>query len=256
MPVGKPDDGFNPNTLSSNQTDVGSGIDRLLMGGGSIFRAGRVIWATGFENGRVTDFNIGGPLTAIVLAPSNSLAAWQGNYMLNLQTQAVLNDVSQMFKYFPGSLQTGKWGLEAMLDIEAVNANVEIVIAFSRVSGIIGAPLTQSAHLRLVVGASNANVKWFVRNAAGVYVQFADLSNVVAINTNAYYNFKWVPDFAQDNNGAFYWNNTRYDLSAVGIQHTAFGVDEKSNFNIQLVNNTAAAQEAFVDNVILTADEP
>lgn len=256
MPVGAPDGGYPSQQLASSVLDTGALGDRLLMGGGSIFKGGRVIWATGFENGAMTDFSFGGPNTAVVFAPFTGLSAWQGNYMLNLQTQAILNDVSQMFKYFPGSLPTGKWGLEAMLDIEAINANIEIVIAHSVVSGIPGAPLTQSAHLRLVIGANNTNVKWNVRDAGGAYNQFADLSNVVAIQTNAYYNFKWVPNFGADNNGAFYWNNTRYDLSAFGIQHTAFGVDEKSNFNIQLVNNTAAAQEALLDNVILTADEP
>lgn len=256
MPRGTPDGGYLPYQFANNSPDTGQTADRLLMGGGSISKSGRIIWATGFENGLMTDFSFAGPNTNVVLAPFFGLSAWQGNYMLALQTQAVLSDFSSINKYFPGSLQTGNWGVEVMAGIEGFNVNFEIIFANSVVSGIVGAPLTQSARVRLAVGATNASLIWSVRNNAGVFVQFANVSNIMAINTNAYYNIKWVPDFAHDTNGKFFINNVKYDLSASGPMHTGFGADEKSNVGFQLVNVDANSHIALLDNMIVTSDEP
>lgn len=261
MSRGTPDGGYQSyNGATVNQSDLGSVADRLLMGGGSITRTGRVIWASGFEGvSTFADFNASGA-GALVTAGSVNAPAWQGANFMALQTQAVLNDAAGMFKYFPASIQTGRWGVESMICLGYVAGGSQGALSttFDIIVKKVGAPSpnpTVLGKIRFAIGASNASIILQYMNSSGVFVQLDDLSNTMAINTGAYYNIKLVTDFGANKYTRFILNNKIYDLSAQGMQISGTGVDEKSSF--QFVNTTtdATAKLAGVDNVILTSDE-
>lgn len=257
MPRGYPDGGATDYGRAAQIADLGEVATRLLMGGGTASRTGRMVWATGFENGKLSDFSYGGSLTAVKAGTdlqALGFTAWQGTYCLVLQTGSILNDVSNMFKYFPATMQTGKWAIEAMVDLEASNATFDV--SMSKIGpNILSAP-TQKGVIRVAIGGNSGNVKLQYKDSAGVFQQFADIGGVIALATGVYYNVKWVVDIENDNYGRFYWNNTLYDLSAFPLQHTASGVDEKSNFGLVLTNTGVISNAAAIDNVIITSDEP
>lgn len=258
MPVGAPDGGYPSQQLASSVLDTGALGDRLLMGGGSVFKAGRLIWATGFENGSFTDFSFAGAGTVVALGFSSAafgVAAWQGNYLGVLRTQAVINDLSEIFKFFPGTIVTGNWGIEAMVTLASFNCNFDIWFRKNGATGISGS-VTQTAKIRIAVGADNTNILLQYMKSDGTFVTIANLSNIFSVGENVYYNIKFVVNFNQDQYVRLILNNTVYDLSGIGLQHTAAVNTEKADFNFDLTTTVASAATAGIDNVILTADEP
>lgn len=254
MARGYPDGGSTDYGRAAQIADLGEVANRLLLGGGGISRTGRVVWASGFEGGQLSDFQLGGNVQVVTGASVQALgfSAWQGNYLLLLQVNTTPGNTAQFFKYFPATIQSGKWGLEAMIDFECFNSSVDLIMSKSGTAGVNGL----KGDIQIQTGATNNFVKLFYKNTGGTFVQFADLGGVFALGTGAYYNVKWVPDLAANNYGRFVINNTVYDLSAFAMPTTAPGVDEKSSFSILLTQGGTVAQDLAVDNVIITSDEP
>ena len=252
MARGTPDGGYVNYGTAVNSSDPGQNTDRLLMGGGSIIKTGRVIWATGFEGiSSATDFNVSG--AGALVTAGGVVTAWQGNNYMALVTQAVLNDSAGMVKYFPASIQTGKWGVEAMIGLMgSLNSTFDFIV--KKVGAPSPAPTVQG-QIRFVVGASAASVTMQYLNGSGAFVTLDNLGGLMAINTNVYYNMKLVVDFGSNLYSRFILNNKIYDLSAISMYVTGSGADEKSS--VQFANTTldANAKTIAVDNVIITADE-
>lgn len=251
----------NPSAPGFDQAEV---VGRLLMGGGSVSRTGRVIWATGFENGLASDYSFGmsaGGISAPRLGdgltgPSGSiLSAWQGSYYHLLQTGTVNGNFASFFKYFPATIQTGRWGFELMFQIDTFNTTLDIVLKKVGPSGIPGAQ-TFTGIIRLWASLNNANIFLQYQDSTPAFQTFATLSNIFAVGTNVWYNAKLVVDFTAGKYVRFLLNNKSYDLSAFAMQATAAGVDEKSSAQVIATTLTAASSVAGIDNLILTSDEP
>ena len=254
-----PDGKYAAYTNAGNISDVGEVGERLLMGGGSTSRTGRIQWATGFENGLVaTDFSY---LTTVgVIAGSSGLYAWQGNNCLNLTTTGANNATAYMSKFFPASLQTGRWGIEAMINFAAVyNSQVDI---WMNAGGAPSPNPSLTAIIRLLFGASNASATLQYQDVNGVFQTLATLNSILSINLNVYYYVKLVADFNLGTYQRFYLNNRYYDftstplLATSAMQKTNSASSEYSSFQIKVTANEALAKAIGVDNVILTSDEP
>lgn len=257
MPRGYPDGGATDYGRAAQIADLGEVATRLLMGGGTASRTGRMVWATGFENGKLSDFSYSGAATAVKSGTdlqASGFTAWQGTYCLVLHVAGGVGQTAAIYKYFPSTMQTGRWGIEAMVDLEGFNVTFDIHMG--KIGPNIDSQPTQLGTIRVEIGGNSGVVKLKYLDSGGVYQQFADLGGRIAVATGVYYNVKWVVDITNDNYGRFYWNNTLYDLSAFGLQHAASGVDEKANFSFTLTNAGAISQEAAIDNVIITSDEP
>lgn len=249
MPTGSPDYGAQPTDSSvSPSFDVGETTNHLLMGGGNISRSGRWFWASGFENGSITDFLVSGGTPPVVSAAPAGFACWQGSFCLVSKTRAISDDMNQFAKYFPASLAPGKWGIEVMF---AMNLNTEIDFSMQNV-------FTAGGHwgiVRVAAGASASDVTIKYRDAAGNFQLIASPNDTFQTSSFIWHNAKLVYDFKLDQYVRFYLDGIVYNLPGVA----SFPVSGGTSFQEALIQHrtkAATISTAMFDNVILTADEP
>lgn len=251
MARGTPDGGYSGYSgLAANQSDLGSVSDRLLMGGGSISKTGRIIWATGFEGITTnTDFSFGSsPVAAAGGVTQGNGNAWQGQNFLNLQTAGGLGNTAYMYKYFPASLQSGRWGVEFMLNIiNASNNHIDVYMEKR------GGGHTYRAIIRLVADNTGVNFTIQYLNSSGVYTNIDTFSGVFAYGL--WSNFKFVVDFSNNQYVSFSMNNKVYPINQ-NIYDAGLNNQDYAYFSVNLTADAAIQVNASLDNVILTSDEP
>lgn len=276
MARGTQDGGLQSYDKAINISDLGEVAERLLMGGGSISRTGRISWATGFEgivpNSIPTDMSFGGTGTnnevivaqggsanpIIGINPINFYPAWQGNNFLALVTGGATTNTASAFKYFPYPSQTGKWGLEFMLMPGSFLSHIDIILKRSIAPG--GA--TQQALLRLSMGASLASTFLQYQDASLAFPLLKDFSNTMDISGGVYYNWKIIVDFANNRWQSVTVDGYKFDfindptLSANNALVTSpAGPSDKSSFQFVLTADQNDNCSAQFDNIILTSDE-
>lgn len=249
--------------------DPGEQTTRLMMGGGASYRSGRIVWATGFENGLESDyfaFATGGstgyanPLTS---DPNwTYFNVWQGSYALAMRTGAVIGNQAFFFKYLPASIVRNRWGFEAMVNVLNSGAGAAgqftLLMELRTIQGLTS-PLTgYDGQVRINVANRSGNIKFQVFDrTAGAFVTFVDLSNAYDLSSNSFYAWKLVADFNTGKYVSFSLGPDRvYDLSAYSMPINADDVEEGAAAILTLRAVSAAAVEVAVDNVILTGDEP
>jgi hypothetical protein len=253
--TGKPDFLQNPpSNPTSPVFDLGEEANHNLLGGGGQSRSGRWYWASGFETGSAKEVLVGGAGTIV----GNSLGVWQGQYALQMQTQAVPADVSSVFKYFLSqNSPSGRWGIEAMIALGTRDTFFDVSLTAASPTGI------HSSTLRINIPAAAANLVFQYLDNAGVYQNIATPTNGVnqqganfALSTQVYHNIKLVVDFS-----TFYYvraiiDGVTYDLSAIPMLPGAAGADVRQVWRMSYTTNGAVVASAVVDNIIFTADEP
>lgn len=251
MPRGAPDGGFQTYTNAGNQTDLGALGDRLLMGGGSAVKTGRIIWATGFEGiDGPTDFLAGGIAQVRKGTDPFQASAWQGEQYFDLLTPATLNSSGYLNKQFTGSMATGRWGIEFMVMVQFNNQpmNIEVQLTHS-----IRLGLAYRAAIRLSVDV-NGNAILYRLDNTGAYVVLKNYG--LSLAYGIYMNWKLVADVTNGSYAYFRINNDFYDLTGLPIQNPGAGNGDGGILQISNTAQANASVDAALDNVILTADEP
>lgn len=257
-PVGAPDGGYNPQATAASQIDTGFLGDRLLMGGGSASKSGRVLWATGFEEGDLYSM-IDAPGASVVpgnasLGAGGIIPAWQGRYYLNHLTNGTNGYTIFTSKQLPGGLVTGRWAYEAMFCLRDVNSQVDFDLRRDGVTAIPG-DVSLDADIQ-IVNTSAGNIKMLYQNAGGTFTQFADLSNLIDFSSNIWHNIKIVVDFSTGKYVRVILDGRTYSLAGIAITFSAPGVGEFASVGELTTANAAAVQQSGFDNLIVTVDEP
>lgn len=265
MPTDLPDGGL-PSYQNAQAGDLGIIADRVLMGGGSQNRQGRLIWATGFEADpqagpiNLTSFYSGsgnGMAEIVSLAQSKTgglnNSIWQGNQAMHLQTGAVSGDNINVFKMFP--FQAGKIGLECMINFPLTNpANLDLIIELTRLGSPAG--FYQQARFLLEIVSVTTNDKLY-RDNNGTRTLLKDVTTpyMQGDTRTPWHYMKLTADPVGKLFGRAYFDDLIFDLSAVSLfqgSTTSYG----DRFLITLLTNQAAIADCWIDNLIFTADEP
>lgn len=262
MARGYPDGGVQNYGTAVNQPDFGETGIRLLMGGGSMSRTGRLIWATGFENSlSASDFNTYGPNALI--KPGNFFdpyvavvaAAWQGNNYFQVATRAnTVGDFAQFSKNFPASSATGKWGLEAMSDFEDIGfGDADYVMTGNDVNVTV----RYTGTVRFSLSSSGTIISLYIQVPGPSWQLIATLTGKFATNgSGIYHDIKIVNDIVNGRYGYVQINNVRYDLSAYSMPSSAVGTPTQAQAIIRMTTNDVYQVALLIDNVIITCDEP
>lgn len=255
MPGGTPDYGQN---LASNPTmqtwDNGEDASRLLMGGGSNSRAGRWLWASGFENGLGEFYKI---TSTEPVRISNNIT-YQGAASCQLTTSAIVGNLLRIGKVLFTPVQSGavsaRVGIEAMVfpDI-TVGRSVEFEwwVSFPLVSS------NESYFFKIIFDYDGATAKLYTDNN-GVRTLIADVTAYLAgTSTQQFHYTKLVVDGRTNQYIRFTFDDLIFDLgNAPGFIQAGLASGTGVGFFFRWSSQSPFAQTVYIDNVILTADEP
>jgi len=266
MPTGTPD--FNAN-LATNPTspsyDPGEETTRLLMGGGSTSRAGRWVFATGFEADIIglgpmnmgTMNSLSGRADIMTVAPSpnvaNQLYVHQGIQFLRLQTGAQAGSMSFVYKSIP--LQSGNMGLECFLFLPLSNPiNAEIKLECLRWG--VGGSYYYYGSLLMVFGSTLSNITLnYIDNGGTKLIE--NVSRFFGGDTRASWHYiKLVYDPQTNLHIRAIMDNTSYALSTPGAGPFSSSTTGNDRYGVQMKTTDASLKEVWIDNLICTADEP
>jgi hypothetical protein len=247
---GTPDYG---KSLSSNPTiqsyEPGEDTTRLLMGGGANSRSGRWLWATGFESGLAEIVDVSG------VTIDNDIA-YMGAKSLKLKTTAVIGNVALAYKLlfspFVPEAHNARIGMEVMfLPLITVGRNSEFQLA------VVFPASTVSAHVFRIVFTTNGLVGNLFMDNNGVRVLIRNVDEYMTVGTEFYHYVKLVVDGKTNQYISLVWDDLIIDLNgAPGFVRPIPSTGQTLGFSWQLTAITAHAHEAYLDNLILTADEP
>jgi hypothetical protein len=229
------------------------------MGGGANSRAGRWIFATGFENdplgygpiNLIPAGGVGGTAKIITLLQPTSVGVgatiWQGNQCCEIKTAASVNSEAAIDKYIPW--QSGVCGIECFF-CQTVDDMDQYEIMFDIIRfGYLG-KLSQG---QLVIRRTNVDPAIYTVNA-GVLTQITSLAGYLDAG-NIWHYFKFVFD---PNNNKYirgFFDNLTFDFGGVpGYQILNSGFGDR--FRILLRTLNGSAKTLWVDNLIITGDEP
>jgi len=263
MPTGSPD--FNANNTTnptSPSYDSGEDTTRLLMGGGANSRAGRWLWATGFENDPLgygpinlgTTFNGNGRNTIISLTKSplgtdniSNQTIWQGNQCLEIRSGTLINQSIEVFKLI--AWQSGVCGIEFFFCLLEDDLEQYELQLFMTRDGYLGKANFGS----IVLKRSATETKLYTDNN-GTRVEISDVAGHFDDGAMWHY-IKMVYDMANNKYIRVYLDNLLFDLgSAPGYQITSGGFGDR--FAVRFKTLAAAERIIRIDNLILTGDEP
>lgn len=254
MARGTPDGGYQSYSSAVNQSDLGSVADRLLMGGGSQSKTGRVLWATGFEGitSGQTPLDISGYLGAAgtgIIATDNTSPVYQGLNSLKITTPPVINDVVQVYKLLPW--QTSKTALELYALITFPTTSYDLVIEITK----LGLENNKYNMGRLVISIiDNTPTVRLYRDNNGIRTLIQDISGLF-IGFNTYHFIKFIFDANNNLYADAFFDHLRFDLSNIaGFQGSTGNYGMR--FLVNLITTTSGAAHVNIDNIILTADEP
>lgn len=243
MPTGTND--FNQ-PLATDPTSPGQGIaqtgNRLLMGGGSNSASGRWLWATGFENG-LSEFS-SSPSNAI---DSNNLGQiYQGVYSGVLTTTAIVGNTQNYSKTL--FAQGQRYGLEAMIRPQSPCEVWLLIVGPYKDRG-------NRSFLQFVLKIDTAGSSGIYTRVGATDTLVADVSDYFTPTSLYYHYFKAVGD---PKNNAF----IRVMLDDQTFELNNFpgllvpGNDRPISFGLYIKTTTAAIKTMYVDNIVITADEP
>jgi len=249
MPTGQPD--FLAQ-LASNPTSqtfaAGEDTTRLNMGGGSNSQSGRWLWATGFESG------LGEAPVSGVNVKLDTTHVFMGAQSLLLETQAINGDTATMSKSLytnvAADVLSAKFGIESMLSF-SLGANVPREFRWYCVFPQSATIYNRFGIVLKINGINNAGL--YIDNN-GVQTLISDVSSLIADNADLFHYTKFVFDGVAGTYTRFFIDNLSFDLGGVaGFQ--VVGLQSGFYFSINHIAKLAAKCDAWIDNVIITADE-
>ena len=251
-PIGSPDFGANPATNPTSPSfDSGEDTTRLLMGGGSQARSGRWIFATGFEEGAspylsTLAFGTGGEVKII------NTFTYQGVGSFQLKAGTTLNDYSWLKKSF--SFPSSRFGFEFMIS-RGVIQNCELEVSIYGSGKGEYKNLFRSAKIVIVFVTSPSFSALMYNDINGSRTLIKDVTGY-NLSSGQWNYFKMVFDFNDNIFSRMYYNDLTFDLNSPGYESSGATLVD-SSVSIQVKNKFAGATPVFyVDNLIITADEP
>jgi len=265
MPTGQPD--FLASAASnptSPSFDSGEDTTRILMGGGANSRAGRWLWATGFEadplgsgpvnltsiyggsgNGSAKIINL---IQTATGALNNSI--WQGNQCLQIETGGTSGDETVVYKIIPW--QNGVGGLECFFNFPFSNpVSCELKLEITR----FDVSTYNQGRLILVIGSALSNIKLYYDNN-GTRTQILDAVNYFQGDTRTSWHYiKLVYDAINKVYVRAYFDNLLFSLAGIAGYTTSTTLNG-DRFAISLKTTSAVIKDVWIDNMILTGDEP
>ncbi len=264
MARGTPDDGQSLSSSLATQTfDPGEDTNRLLMAGGANSRSGRWLWASGFESDEVGAgsknlnlfMNGAGSVSVVTMAQAVSgtldNSIWQGNHCLQISTGALNNDNSYPYKILPWS--NGKLGIELMFTFPfAPTPDLEFQMEISHFGYTTGH--YSQARLILVLGA--AGVANLYRDNNGARVLLQNVAGYFDTTRGPWHFIKLVFDPLQNLYSRVLFDNLvfQFPTATPGFIGAAAGFYDRFLFG--LATKSANARSIWIDNLILTSDEP
>lgn len=248
-------------TLSSSPTlqsfDTGEDTTRLLMGGGSMSRSGRWIWATGFESG-TAEFEAF-PAHGFAGCPLiNTTGSYMGKASFEFRPVG-LNTLQQFIKSVFSSAvanaPSSKFGFEGMVSFSSFlgGNDFEFII---RASGPLQHGVTRGLYqIRILVTGDHAG-NFYYSDAAGTWILIASANNHLVDSAGMYHYFKLVYDTNAGKYSRFIFDSVVFDLEGIP-GFSAAGVNLYSSYAITVKNLDAAAIPTVrIDNIVISADEP
>lgn len=242
MVRGQPDFGaYQRKTVGATLADMGDLAVRL----GSIVdfdRRGDIVYLDDFEDTILKWSQLGDAGGSAVL---DSATAKSGSQSVKFTTGAFLNDNWTMTKSFV-ILGTLRVGIEISLCDLGPNCDLTFSIAYWD-------------------GAAGRQARiWFDRSASTFYIEDAVVGNWTLITTigtmrvgeHLFYPIKLVADFTTNLHERFLFGGAEYDLSAIAIPPVALAGGEYFRARLNFNAAAAAIQNAWVDDFILTQNEP
>jgi len=205
-------------------------------------RRGDVVFMDDFE-GSALHWSTGGGGANNVQALSTAWARDGSQSCILTAGEGVLGQ-AYIYKYL-GIINPGKVGLECSF---TMNANTTtFVVAFLYYDGT-------NLH-RGAVRYDNANSKWEYLDSTATYQDL--LTSVVLRTTNSpFHTCKLVFDTDKDEYERFLYNNVETSMDGISIYKTADATDPLILIQLIHVSTHASVQSIYVDNVILTQNEP
>lgn len=241
MPIGSPD--FNQQPTAAPTSNQGETPNRVLMGGGSNSQSGRWLWASGFESGLAEWYIAASRFVAL-----DSSIAYQGANSATLTTQAIANDYARLLKILMpyGS----SFGLEMAFAIGLEFFQYEI--SFIILGKNKAAGQAQGNIIITVNPGVSANLYYV--NSANARVLISSIKGQFETAAFAFRYIKIVYDPMENLYKRVYFNRTIFELNVPG--RYIGGADETSTFDIMVTTLAADSVKMWIDNVIITADEP
>lgn len=252
MPTGSPDFGQNPTTNPTSPSfDSGEDATRLLMGGGSMARSGRWIYADGFESGSLNPFYLTGIGSYnISIFKTNS---FQGVNSLLINPGTNANDAGYLSKSFllPGS----KTGIEFMFAMQhglSLNCEIQIVIT----GGGKGANKDKNNQGKIVLSQTTGKINKLYWDVNGTRTELKDVSYMMQEFAKYWHYVKFVYDMDNNKGVRLFFDDLTFDLSGLSGYQTS-GTAPINNYTIIVKNLTNAQSVNFIfDNYVITTDEP
>jgi hypothetical protein len=242
-PTGSQD--FNEQPTASPTANLGETPSRILMGGGSNSQAGRWLWASGFESGMQEFITTSTTLLTIV-----NDWVFQGKNSCKVTTNAVINDEQAVYKIlFP---QGKRFGLECYVSNSlTLGANREISLTIYGPSKTTGTRSIGKIIFKITaIGAATLQT-----DVNGVRTTIATINDYAADSAAFFHYIKFVFDLYENKFIRLYFDDLVYDLGGVpGFAQVI--TSRECGFIMRLKTMTAAVATSYIDNVVLTADEP
>lgn len=251
MPIGFPDFGQNPSTNPTAPSyDAGEDTTRLLMGGGAFSRAGRWVYATGFEDSLNSIYTWG---TDTSLSQD---VAFQGNYSLKLAPANTLDAWTGFTRYFvlPGS----RYGVECMFS-KGNTGNLPSEFYLQILTQGRGNANNQRFLATLVLVNTNTPSNILYWDVNGTRTQIADVTNYINSLPTPYlfHNIKLVFDLSKNKGVRVFFDDLIFDISYLSGYATSPFYSPLITTTISLKNKQAGNSPFFyIDNFIITTDEP
>ena len=242
MARGQPDFGsYQQQQAIAGLADVGELAARL--GSINVYdRRGFTVWQDNFEGPNLAwtlSRNSGGTLPAL-----SSAKPYMGSQSCYFVTAAGVGAGATIERLFP-LLRTGKIGIEFMLYLENETAGY----FWSRMLVYDGTNIS-NAWLRLDMKGNTAII---ITSTGQVTIATSPFNSAA---NNAYTAIKWVIDTVNDKYVRLLINDTEFDISS----HVIAGGGSTTDKFIHVINNlhgvAAGTQLAYLDNIILTQNEP
>lgn len=208
----------------------------------SFNREGNVIFWDDFESTPLKWTRDKGMGTETVdYSPETALS---GGQSIKIETVANINSLARVHRDFP-FFHTGKLGFEFAFNHDTTKANLDFDIYH----------LLDNHQYEARIRLNLEDSELFYRASDGNYVSFAsDVS--IAKHTHLFHHFKVVIDTGKNEYVRCIMDRAEWNLQGIGLYNWPVVSADYIHLMISLTNINSIIQRVYIDNVILTQNEP